>query len=330
MLQNDFQQAFIVLSLRRNGLCAGSVAFGLLLLTASHNIHKFSSFWWSDLGKRTESSVLGLRGRAGPGYRSSCFFSARGVWSECWSFRPSAHPGRTEGGRGGGRAEGGVLPVKPKVKGCHGPANGDGELTLNLTRPVGGWGSLCRSDGCTVCFEAAPPLKRQKPSVAHLPLCLSFFLSFSLPLSLVLSVSSRPICVWFSHRLRGEASPPGERNRRREGGREREEVHTSLFYRTQPGPGLGAVPHLEGFGAVEKVKPTGAAEQEELPRRLSYGQESLTETQTEWGGSVLHWANTQIWLLNLCPASAFSASSQGLPIQLLPPGLGNSNSRCWK
>lgn len=85
-----------------------------------------------------------------------------------------------------------MLTVEPKVKGCLGPANGDEELTLNLTLSQGrdmqfGW-VHCLPRACLL-------LKRQKPSVAHLPLCLSFFLSFSLPLSLFLSVSSLPICM---------------------------------------------------------------------------------------------------------------------------------------
>lgn len=74
---------------------------------------------------------------------------------------------------------------------------------------------------------------------------------FSLPLSLFPSVSSLPICLWFRHRLRGEASPLGERSQGREGGREREEVHTSLFYRTQLRLGLQAQLHLE-VGAAGK------------------------------------------------------------------------------
>lgn len=129
-----------VQSLRQYLLWAGSVTLRLFLL-GWHNTHKFSSFWWSDLGKQTESSCLELWGGAELGYESSCSFSACRVQS--WSLRPSVHPVWTETkGRGRGNIEGGVLPIEHKVKGCHGPANGDEELTLNLTLPVRGGGDL--------------------------------------------------------------------------------------------------------------------------------------------------------------------------------------------
>lgn len=268
-----------------------------------------------------KTNRLGLQGGAGPAYQSSCFFSACGVQSECWSFRPSAHPGRTEG-KGRGRAEGGVLPVEPKVKGCHGPANGDEELTLNLTLPVRG--ETCSLDGCTVyfCSKDRSPL---------LLICLSVCRSSSLSLSPSHSFSHSPalpsVCD-LDTGSGGDASPLGERNQCREGGRVREEVHTSLFYGTQPGPALGAVPHLE-VRAVEKWSQRVQQSKRSCPETLLQPGDTDRDTDRE-GGSVLHWANTQKWLLNLCPPSALSASSQGLSIQLLPPGLGNSNSRCWK
>lgn len=132
-----------------------------------------------------------------------------------------------------------MLPVEPKVKGCHGPANGDGELTLNLTLPVRG--ETCSLDGCTVyfCSKDRSPL---------LLICLFVCRSSSLSLSPSHSFSHSPalssVCD-LGTGSGGDASPLGERNQCREGGRVREEVHISLFYGTQPGPGLGAVLHLE-------------------------------------------------------------------------------------
>ena len=104
------------------------------------------------------------------------------------AFRPSAHPGRTEGkGRGGGEQRGGVLPVEPKVKGCHGPANGDGELTLKLTLPVRGedmqFGWVHRLLG-----DRSPLL------LICLSVCLSFSLSLS-PSHSFSQFSSLPICM---------------------------------------------------------------------------------------------------------------------------------------
>lgn len=155
----------------------------------------------------------------------SCFFSA--LWGAEWvlKFGPSTHPGQAD--RGGERGEGtvawGVLPVELRVKGGPGRANWDGELTLKM----------CSLDGCTVCFKPAFCSRDRSPLLL---ICLSACGSFSLSLShspSFHSVSSLPICMWFRQRLRGEASPLGEWNQSREGGREREEV--CLFYRTQPG-----------------------------------------------------------------------------------------------
>lgn len=94
------------------------------------------------------------------------------------------------GGEGEGRVRGCCLSSS-KVNGCHGPANGDGEPTVNLTLPVrvlcgvGGSGVV----GCTAFGWVLA--HRQKPSVA--PLSLSSFLSFSLLLSRSRSLAA--ICM---------------------------------------------------------------------------------------------------------------------------------------
>lgn len=88
-------------------LCAGSVMLSLFLLTGSHCVCKLCSFWWSILAKHREGSCLGLWREDGPENQSSFFFSACWAQSECWSFRPSAHPGWPEGkGRGKQQKEG--------------------------------------------------------------------------------------------------------------------------------------------------------------------------------------------------------------------------------
>lgn len=163
---------------------------GFSLLRTSHNGHKFSSFWWSNLGRQTVSSCLEIRAAV-----SSLPAEHR---VECWSFKTlSAHPGRTEG-KGKGGAEGGVLlPVEPKVKGCHRPANGDEELTLNLTLPVElGEQWWEEGVGCVHCLPGACLLlKRQKPSVAHWTPSLSHSFSlFSPPFALPPFLAFPPIC----------------------------------------------------------------------------------------------------------------------------------------
>lgn len=87
-------------------LCAGSVMLSLFLLTDSHCVCKLCSFWWSNLAKHREGSCLGLWREDGPENQSSFFFSACWAQSECWSFRPSAHPGWPEGkGKGRGKQQ---------------------------------------------------------------------------------------------------------------------------------------------------------------------------------------------------------------------------------
>lgn len=180
--------------------------------------------------KQTWSSCMGL-------WVAAVSFLPCEVQSECWSLDPQPKSakqiGEGRGERGEGTVAWGVLPVELRVKGGPGRANWDGELTLKM----------CSLDGCTVCFKPAFCSRDRSPLLL---ICLSACGSFSLSLShspSFHSVSSLPICMWFRQRLRGEASPLGEWNQSREGGREREEV--CLFYRTQPGPGRGAVPHLE-------------------------------------------------------------------------------------
>lgn len=87
-------------------LCARSVMLSLFLLTDSHCVCKLCSFWWSNLAKHREGSCLGLWREDGPENQSSFFFSACWAQSECWSFRPSAHPGWPEGkGKGRGKQQ---------------------------------------------------------------------------------------------------------------------------------------------------------------------------------------------------------------------------------
>lgn len=161
--------------------------------------------------------------------------------------------------------------------------------------------------------------------------CLSVCHSFSLSLSPSHSFSHSPtlpsVCD-LDTGSEGDTTPLGEKNQSREGGRAREEVHTSLFYRTRLRPVLGAVLHLEVW-AVEKWSQRIQQSQRSCPETLLQPRDTDRDIDRE-GGSVLHWANTQTWLLNLCPASALSASSQGLPIKLRLPGLENSNSWGWK
>lgn len=89
---SDSDNAFFVLS--------------LFLLTDSHCVCKLCSFWWSNLAKHREGSCLGLWREDGPENQSSFFFSACWAQSECWSFRPSAHPGWPEGkGKGRGKQQ---------------------------------------------------------------------------------------------------------------------------------------------------------------------------------------------------------------------------------
>lgn len=211
-------------------LCAGSVMLSLFLLTDSHCVCKLCSFWWSNLAKHREGSCLGLWREDGPENQSSFFFSASWAQSECWSFRPSAHPGWPEGkGKGRGKQQKEGSRVELKVKRV--PKSCKWRRWFNTQSDSWqlSWG-LNSLDGCTVLACSADTT-----------LCGSFPTpSAVLSLSLFVSVSSLPICMWFRHRLRGEAGPLGERNRGREGERERgrEAVNTSFFLQDSARAGI--------------------------------------------------------------------------------------------
>lgn len=129
------------------------------------------------------------------------------------------------------------------MKGCHSSANVNEKQTRNLTLPVRV--ETRSSDVCTVCFKSAFCSRNRSPLLL---ICLSVCRSFSLSLSPSHSFShssALPSVCDLGTGSEGDASPLGEKNQSREGGRAREEVHTSLFYRTRLRPVLGAVPHLE-------------------------------------------------------------------------------------
>lgn len=77
-----------------------------------------------------------------------------------------------------------MLPVEPKVKGCHGPANGDEELTLNLTLPVRGRHAVWMGALST----SAPKTEALCCSFASLSVVLPLFLFLSPPLTLSLTL----------------------------------------------------------------------------------------------------------------------------------------------
>lgn len=170
-------------------------------------------------------------------------------------------------------------------------------------------------------LQACLLLQRQKL------LCCSFA-SLSVVLPLFLSPHSHsfshfpalPSACDLGSGARGDASPLGERNQSREGGRERKGGSPHKFVLADSARAGTRLSAASGGRSSGKVKPTGAAEQESLI------QPGDADRNRE-GGSVLHWADAQKWLLNLSPASALSASSLGFSIQLLAPGLGNSSSR---
>lgn len=87
-----------------------------------------------------------------------------------------------------------MLSVEPKVKECHGPAIGDGELTLNLTLPPRG--EICDFWMGAVSASCLPPAPETEAPL--LLICLSVCRSSSLslsPFSLFLSLSSLAICM---------------------------------------------------------------------------------------------------------------------------------------
>lgn len=119
-----------------------------------------------------------------------------------------------------------------------------------------------------------------------------------------LSFSSLAICMWFRHRLR-----------RGQGGRERKKRKSTENCVTGLSWDKCCVWSLKQWESEAK----GSSKTRRASQRLSFSQETPTES-----------GNTQTWLLNLCPVSALSASSQELSIQLLLPGLGSSNYQCSK
>lgn len=139
--------------------------------------------------------------------------------------------------------------------------------------------------------------------------CCSLSLSLSpLFLSTAIYPALSSLCD-FTTVLERTTSQLGERNQGREGER-KERKSTEVCF---TGLSWGWARAESGDWNSGKVKPTVGAVQEELPR------ESASR----------HWQRgiTQTWLLNLCPASAFSASFRGYSVQLLLPSSGSSNIR---
>lgn len=185
---SDLLQGTAVFSLWLCDLWAGSVLVRLFLFRASYNILKFSTFWWSDLVEQTDWACNVKQGQD--------ITVDVSFLSECQGFGPSDHFGWE--GRGmvaACWAQGERVTQSLKNKGE--------ELTLSETLQV----------------------RDRSPLLLFRLSCLPFLLSFSLPLSLVHSLSSLAICMWFRHRLRGRRKCT--RGKGIKAGREREQGRKS-------------------------------------------------------------------------------------------------------
>lgn len=180
---------------------------------------------------------------------------------------PTLAEQRGRGGEGWWGAEGGVLlPVEPKVKGCHRPANGDEELTLNLTLPVG-WGWWVWM--CALSAWSLPSAQETEALCCSLDSLSRPFSLFSPPLALPRFPASFP-----PPSVSDLGTGSGERQVRsgrgisagRQGGREGEKGRKSTqVWLTGLSSGWDQALYLEVGGAEETQSQSGSAEQEELP-----------------------------------------------------------------